>query len=131
NWLCKKGHEWNANIYSRTRLKNGCPICAGRTGINKQMVADFPKLMNQLHPEKKEDPTTIPHQSTRRFLWKCVTDERHVWEDSAELRFRSIGCPVCSGRVVIPGVNDLASNPLYARLLAEWHPDNKVRPSEV
>lgn len=131
NWLCKKGHEWNANIYSRTRLKNGCPICAGRTGINKQMVADFPKLMNQWHPENKEDPATIPHQSTRRFLWKCVTDERHVWEDSAVNRFTKVGCSVCSGRVVIPGVNDLASNPLYAHLLAEWHPDNKVRPSEV
>lgn len=130
-WICNKGHEWSADLYARTGSGLGCPICAGRTGINKQMVSDFPKLMNQWHPENKEDPTTIPHQSTRRFLWKCVTDERHVWEDSVVNRFTKVGCSVCSGRVVIPGVNDLASNPLYAHLLAEWHPDNKVRPSEV
>jgi hypothetical protein len=26
-WMCEKGHEWEARIYSRQ--KNGCPFCSG------------------------------------------------------------------------------------------------------
>ena len=26
-WKCEKGHTWNANVYSRTRLKSNCPSC--------------------------------------------------------------------------------------------------------
>jgi len=26
-WMCEKGHEWQAVVYSRNKGK-GCPICA-------------------------------------------------------------------------------------------------------
>jgi hypothetical protein len=28
-WICEKGHEWQAVIYSRTK-GNGCPYCSGK-----------------------------------------------------------------------------------------------------
>jgi hypothetical protein len=28
-WMCKKGHEWEARISSRSQ-GNGCPYCSGR-----------------------------------------------------------------------------------------------------
>ena len=31
-WLCKEGHEWQANVFSRTN-GNGCPVCYS---INRQ-----------------------------------------------------------------------------------------------
>ena len=29
-WKCKRGHEWQAGIGNRNRLKQGCPECAKR-----------------------------------------------------------------------------------------------------
>jgi hypothetical protein len=30
-WICSKGHEWFADIHSRTgKEKCGCPVCAGK-----------------------------------------------------------------------------------------------------
>ena len=31
-WRCKRGHEWNARIYSRN-YGVGCPYCSGRKSI--------------------------------------------------------------------------------------------------
>lgn len=28
-WICRKGHEWEARIISRTKNHKGCPICRG------------------------------------------------------------------------------------------------------
>ncbi len=45
-------------------------------------------------------------------------------------RDRGKGCPVCAGKVVVPGLNDLASR--LPGLAAEWHPArNSKRPDEV
>jgi hypothetical protein len=48
------------------------------------------------------------------------------------VRNRVIGqkCPYCSGRRVLPGFNDLATE--KPDLALEWHPDkNDIKPSEV
>lgn len=34
-WICKKGHSWDAVIYSRVSGGNGCPYCSGRKVIEK------------------------------------------------------------------------------------------------
>lgn len=41
------------------------------------------------------------------------------------------GCPVCAGRVIIPGENDMAS--LFPELAREWNPEKNgtLRPSQV
>ena len=36
-WICRKGHEWQANICSRTLLRAGCPIC------NQELKTSFPE----------------------------------------------------------------------------------------
>ena len=36
-WICRKGHEWQAPIHSRTSMKSGCPIC------NQETKTSFPE----------------------------------------------------------------------------------------
>lgn len=36
-WICRKGHEWQASIGSRTLLRAGCPIC------NQEQKTSFPE----------------------------------------------------------------------------------------
>lgn len=66
----------------------------------------------------------------RKYWWlgKC----NHTWE--AVFRKRAVensGCPICSGRRVLSGFNDLAT--LNPKLAAEWHPtkNEKVSATEI
>lgn len=36
-WICRKGHEWQARIGSRTLKKSGCPICS------QELKTSFPE----------------------------------------------------------------------------------------
>lgn len=47
--------------------------------------------------------------SNKQVWWRCDEDPRHIWQASPNTRKRSPGCPVCVNKVVIAGVNDLAT----------------------
>ena len=45
-----------------------------------------------------------------KVAWRCSVDPRHEWTTSVVARTRmGSGCPVCSGRVPLAGVSDLAT----------------------
>lgn len=51
--------------------------------------------------------------------WNC--DKGHAWQAMVLSRVSGgAGCPVCAGKVVIPGENDLASQ--IPDIAAQWHP---------
>lgn len=55
--------------------------------------------------------------STRKVWWKCA--HGHSYSTSPSCRKRGDGCPVCAGKQVIPGVNDLKSQ--RPVLMQHWH----------
>lgn len=121
-WVCDKGHEWKAIVKSRTMGGTGCPVCANRAllpGVN-DLAATHPELARQWHPEKNRALT--PHDlgagTRRKVWWRC--DRGHEWQAAVSSRAAGAGCPVCAGRAVIPGENDLAS--LFPEIAAQWHP---------
>lgn len=90
------------------------------------------ELLCQWHPVKNGDqtPASVLAGSNRKFWW--MDELGHEWEQSLFNRCaRRSGCPICAGRVVLPGFNDLASkNP---GLAAQWHPtkNGSLTPQEV
>lgn len=52
---------------------------------------------------------TLAAHSNTKVQWRCSVDPRHVWESTPKTRKRSPGCPVCLNKVILPGVNDLAT----------------------
>jgi hypothetical protein len=67
------------------------------------------------------DPSTMLSGSGKKVSWKC--HHGHTWQAIVMNRVRGTGCPVCSGRVAQPGVNDLAStNPGLAEQADGWDP---------
>lgn len=133
-WICKENHEWEAKIYNRTIAGNGCPECAGRSkwSAEKKRVADYPALVTQWHPDNPLSIHDISFRSAKKVLWVCPKDSKHVWNGAVQSRsLDGSDCPVCAGRLVLKGVNDLESHPQYAHVVKEWHPSNAVLPSEV
>ena len=119
-WRCEKGHSWQAEVKSRTLLGAGCPVCAGKTvvpGVN-DLATLRPELAAQWHPERNLPltPERIAPGSHKRVWWVC--GKGHVWQAAAAARANGERCPVCAGKVVIPGENDLAA--LYPEIAAQW-----------
>jgi hypothetical protein len=122
-WKCNLGHLWTARVSSRTSLRaNGCPYCG-----NKKVYKGFNDIAT-VHPElsleaEGWDPTEFLPGSTEKKKWKCA--KGHVW--NAQINSRTppqpTGCPYCSGREALAGVNNLLT--LYPEIAQEadgWNP---------
>ena len=123
---------WMAMVYSRTEGK-GCPVCSGRTvlaGFN-DLATKIPELASEWHPAKNEKltPQMITPFSTRKVWWlgKCG----HEWQASVYCRTEGTGCPICAGKTVLSGFNDLGT--INPKLAADWHPtkNGDLTPQDV
>ena len=99
--------------------------------MEKKYVIDNPKLMAEWNFEKNIDidPSKLTLGSNKKVWWKC--ENGHEWEAVIANRIKGTGCPFCSGRYAVKGVNDLQTiNPTLA---AEWNYErnNYLTPSDV
>lgn len=103
-WRCRAGHEWYATPASRVR-GSGCPYCSGRrriVGVN-DLATTHPLLAAELVDQSLA--TTIGATSGKMVMWRC--EHGHEWKASPRSRVNGQTCPYCSGKLVVPGVNDL------------------------
>ncbi len=131
-WQCPHGHEWRAQIKSRVSGA-GCPICSNRAllrGVN-DLATNNPELARQWHPTKNGDliPADVVPGTRRKVWWVC--DKGHEWRAAVSARVNGSGCPVCTSKKIVPGINDLASQ--YPAVAKEWHPtkNGSLTPEQV
>lgn len=121
-WRCEKGHRWQAAVYTRTGSESGCPVCAGKLPLagETDLASRYPNLAKEWHPSRNGGltPEMVLPGSHRIVWWVC--SEGHEWRAQIKSRVSGSGCPVCAGRRLIPGANDLASR--FPQLAAQWHP---------
>ena len=132
-WICEKGHEWRAQVRSRA-AGCGCPVCAGREirPDENSLAARYPAVAAQWHPTRNGNLTAdaVAPGSPRKVWWLC--DRGHEWQASVAARVSGgSGCPVCAGKRVVPGENDLASR--FPGIAAQWHPtkNGNLTPRQV
>jgi len=136
-WRCSEysDHEWDCQIKNRVDGRTGCPICANKKvlkGFNDLQTVN-PRLAEEWHHSKNEklNATDITISSGVKVWWQCKEHPDHEWESTVASRTDGRGCPICAGKIVLKGFNDLATtNPEIAK---EWHPVKNVnlRPNEV
>lgn len=124
-WTDTCGHEWETK-YDSIKAGQGCPICAGKIilpGFN-DLKSQAPKIAAEWHPTKNDfTPENIAPKSSKKAWWLGVCG--HEWEAKISNRTaHNSGCPICIGRIVLPGFNDLAS--LDAPFVQEWHPTKNL-----
>lgn len=118
-WKCTQGHIWETAVKNRTK-GNGCPFCSGNRVVSG--VTD----LSTVHPEIASqadgwDPTTVAPKSNKTFDWRC--EKGHAYRAVVASRTKGDGCPICSGRQVLVGFNDLATmNPELAAQADGWDP---------
>ena len=119
NWRCGEGHQYTSAIKSRTQ-GNGCPICSGR-----QVLVGFNDLRTRFSLIAAEadgwDPVSVTTASGRKMTWRCRMG--HLYHAVVKSRTNGSGCPVCDGKQVLVGFNDLKTK--FPEIAAEaygWDP---------
>ena len=91
------------------------------------LAETHPEIAAQWHPDNPVRPTDVTFGSNKKAQWVC--SEGHEWESTVYHRSRGTGCPYCSGKKAIRGVNDLTTT--HPALAAQWHPTrNAVTPQD-
>ena len=88
--------------------------------LNNSLAVTNPELASQWHPTKNGTltPEMFTQGSNEKAWWICPLG--HEWEARISSRSRGDGCPICYGRQVLAGYNDLAT--LNPELASQWHP---------
>ena len=128
-WKGRCGHEWQASINNRTKGTQ-CPYCSGRKvlkGFN-----DLETLRPEIAAEWSErnlplTPDQVMPYSRKKVWWRCK--HGHEWQTTVHTRSCGNGCPICSNKTVIKGLNDYASR--YPKLLSEWSDKNLMKLEDV
>ena len=131
-WKCEKGHSWKNKVSNQQRNK-GCPYCNNKrllVGYN-DLKSLYPNLAKEWDKEKNGilQPTEVLPRTNKTVWWKC--EKGHSWKARIVHRVDNVGCPYCSGRLVIPGENDLKTE--FPRIAEEWHPtkNGMLKPENV
>ena len=96
-WVCSEGHEWEAQVKSRTTGVR-CPYCSGKKvlkGFNDLATVN-PDMAAEWHPTKNGDlsPEEVTDASGKKVWWLCKNG--HAYEMAVYNRKRGSGCPKCS-----------------------------------
>ncbi len=131
-WQCKKGHYWQAAVYTRTDSRTSCPYCAGKKPWpgETDLATLYPHLAAQWHPTKNEQlcPTDVLAGSHKMVWWVC--EHGHEWQAIVKSRTEGNGCPVCANKVIGENNNLAVTHP---ELAAQWHStkNGKLTPDQV
>jgi len=134
-WRCSKEHEWKDSVSHRVNEGRGCPVCSNRKIVpgTNDLATRYPEVSSQWHPTKNGSlsPSQIGAGSTKKVWW--VDALGHEWQvspDSRTSKTVTSGCPICAGKKVLSGFNDLET--VSPKTLKFWDfRKNSFLPSEV
>ncbi len=142
-WKCKAcGNEWQTQVCHRSIYKSGCPECAKKVRAetriktyvakNKSLAETHPDVLSEWVYEMNHPltPNNITGKSNKKAWWHCG-----ICGNDYKMKICNktigYGCPICAGKLVVEGYNDLATK--HPELLSEWHPakNGGLKPTEI
>lgn len=92
-----------------------------------------PKVATMWSSKNTYAPNNVSAKSTKKALFVCPDCQQEfkapVCNVVKSVSYGNTGCPVCAGRKVIPGINDLASQ--HPKVSTMWSDKNDYTPSEI
>ena len=111
SWKCSHGHTWENPIRSRVKnqsldfARGNCPSC-------NSLAEKFPEIAIEAHGW---NPLEFSSKSNSKLKWKCPVG--HVYSSRIAQRANGSNCPICIGREILPGFNDLGTT--HPRIASE------------
>ena len=142
NWICSKcGNEWIAKISDRADSKwKTCPKCIGtiigesrhKSELKKRGGITNPLLLKEWDYERNEKgPEEYTPNSAEKVFWICSICGYRFKACINNRSNRNGSCACCSKKVLVKGINDLATT--HPELAKEWHPikNGDLKPCDV
>ncbi len=130
-WKCKHCQfEWKAAIYHRAVKNSGCPECAKKVRAdnriktyvkqNGSLLEKYPDIVNSWNYELNHPftPNNVTDKSNKKFWWVCSVCNNN-YQMRVYNKTEGNGCPICAGKIVVKGYNDLATT--HPELISEWN----------
>lgn len=120
---CALGHTWVASPFSYAGIKGDlCPYCSNREALpGYNDLATLRPDVAQLWDKEKNgfSADSVPLRNNRNgkeYNWKC--SKGHTWKKNMSSALNHPGCPVCKGKSIVIGENDISvfAPDLYAEL---------------
>lgn len=143
-WICSDcGEKWQAEVANRV-AGSGCPKCGYLKRSKSNRTASYQKSLAFLHPELLSewdfsqnttlDPNSI-HPKSSQIAWWICPECKQKYQAPIANRVGGTACPVCAGKVVVSGINDLETwcrNNNRQDILDEWdYEKNNIFPTET
>ncbi len=135
NWICKKGHIYAKDIHSRCQ-GTGCSTCSGIKFTHKgKLFEEYPFLIHELDLNKNDYASVknLTCGSSKEIIWICK--HGHSYPMSAARKIFSKGCPFCSNKRLLIGVNDLETWCIEngrTFIIDDWdYSKNTIQPKEI
>ena len=149
-WKCSKGHSYKKHLFTMQKnindLDKMCPYCnppvKRTTHESKVKTRNTYKsisfTLDLSHPDSLNDwdfdkntinPSEVTIGTKKKVWWKCSKGHSYLSTPSNHISLNR-SCPFCSGRKVLKGYNDFATE--HPELLNEWdYNKNTIMPDEV
>lgn len=123
-WRCPDhlddpNHIYPAKPYNKTsKNPTGCSICDGKYVVQSinDVATTHPDITHLFMDQSVA--TTYAAGSNKKFTFTCQNPDHKPWTAPiSRLTYQGSGCPDCSGRRAVKGVNDLATT--HPKLAAE------------
>ena len=134
-WIGKDcQHVWESVINARTKQGQGCPYCSGMRllqGFN-DLATVAPRIASEWNASKNGgiQANEVKAGSSAKSWW--IGDCGHEWQSQIRQRVKNnTNCPVCVGRLVVVGINDLATTHPELAKLWDHEKNGKDTPQSV
>lgn len=117
-WKCELGHSWQSRVVKRF-CGQKCPYCSGKRALQgyNDLSTTNPELISEWDFENNDTPIyEYRRMSNKKVWWRC--GKGHRWEAAISKRVQGERCPVCQGKKVLVGFNDLPTT--HPSLIEEW-----------
>lgn len=128
-WQCPDGHDWQRAVATQVTIGAKCPECSMKSATvqHDSVAAVAPNLVPDWSPANRL-PADRHAVNGARVKWECHIC-KHEWTSRVIDRVNGSPCPSCSGRILVKGVNDLATK--YPWTAAQWSVTNTIKHDEV
>ena len=130
-WICNNcGNSFKASPKNRSHGK-GCKICSRKiikSGTN-DVASVYPHLAEEWDfINNQYDPSHSIAKKSSEYYWLCNLG--HSYPATISNRLKGQGCPICNGKEVVAGFNDLLSQ--KPDLAKEWDYElNDCKPNQI
>lgn len=124
--ICKEcNYQWTTKISHFYNSHNGCPKCTKKENDQKQKLS-YDTVVSRIEKVNPNIEIISDYVNTKQHITCRCKNDGYIWQAAPANLMKNRGCPVCSNKVVVDGINDLATtNPE----VLEWLQDNNVAKS--